>query len=220
MAPDDRDFDELARLWREQELDADNWNSEEILMNVKRKSEQFDRKIRRRDAVEAAAGAIVIGVFAWVSWQIPGIVPKLGALVASGCVGFALWKMFRVQRRNRGTRQDLALTARLQQEISRVDDQIQLLRNVVSWYVLPLAAGGTVWSTTATVPVAETSPALAAASIGVTLVGSVVIFSLVGYVVWKLNQRAVERELIPYRDELRSLLEQAANGGATNGGAA
>ncbi|ANM31099.1 hypothetical protein ABI59_18240 [Acidobacteria bacterium Mor1] len=212
MTPDDRDFDELARLWRDQEVDADTWNTEEILMNVKRKSERFDRTIRRRDAVEAIAGALVIGVFGWVSWQTPGIIPKLGALFASGCVVFALWKMYRVQRRNRGAREDLPLTARLKQEISRVEDQIRLLRRVVSWYVLPLAAGGTVWATTATVPVAETSLALAAASIGVVLAGSVVIFSLVGYMVWKLNQRAVERQLIPYRDELRALLDQASNG--------
>jgi len=100
------------------------------------------------------------------------------------------------------------LVDRLRREIAKLEAQIDLLRTVRSWYVLPLAAGATVWLATL-VPAIGLPPGATPAALLAAVAVSGLVFGFVGWVVVRLNRRAVEADLLPYRRELEALLAEA-----------
>lgn len=80
-------------------------------------------------------------------------------------------------------------------ELERIERQIQLLRSVLWWYIVPCMLGVNVMF----VGLAGVGPATLA--YGVTTL-------LIGWGLYALNVRAVARDLVPARNELAGLLSQ------------
>lgn len=205
MAADDAQFDEWGRLWRDQRTPLLEERSEDMLKKVKERSRRFDRTIVWRDAREAVAGLFGASVMVWVSWLAPGWLPKIGAAAATVGVLYVIARLSRVRRRHGPVREDVPLVERLHAEIAKVEAQADLLRSVRSWYMTPLAVGSTIWL--ASLVPAIGMPALAtAAGLAAAVLFSTLLFYAVGWVVVKLNARAVRMELEPYCEELRQML--------------
>jgi hypothetical protein len=215
MSVDERELAELADLWRAQPLPSRAWTREEIARRVRAKARQHDRAIFWRNVREAVAGALLIGTMGWTSWLAPGWLPKLGALVGVASVICVLGRLVRARREHPSARQDLPLVDWLETEARKIEAEIELLRSVRRWYVAPLFAGTAVWGGIlvslglASLPMPRARLALALALV-VLMVG--VIFSAVGWAVWKLNQFGIARYLQPYALELREALREARTG--------
>ena len=199
---------ELALLWGSFAA-TDHPTPEETLMHVIARARRFDRKLLVRDAVEIVAGLFVVGVMGRASLLAPGWLPKVGALGVLLSVVYVAARLLGARRRgaSAGAAAGLPLAERLRHEIEKVETQIELLSWVRRWYVLPLAAGATFWMVTL---VLATGLPAGAAAVGLLLVLLVCagLFAAVGWGVERLNRRAVEQVLVPYRNELAALLAE------------
>ena len=202
---DDR-FDDLEPLWKEQPAAGPEPSSIELLMEVKQKAASFDRRIRRRDMLEIGAALILSAVFAYSALSTPGWLSKLGAVIACSCVGVVIHRLRSARTRLRDAHQDATLAERLSAELKKLDAQIELLRRVRSWYVAPVAIAVTVSMVTSAVPLGEVSMLTAGLVTGIGVALGALVFTLAGLFVWRINQRAVQEELIPYRRELERML--------------
>ena len=200
-------FDDLGRLWRSQPT-ASAFDGKEILMQVKEKASKLERTLFWRDVREIAAAVLALSVMGAVSWQAPGWLPKAGAVFLAGCLVYVVARLLGPRRNDRRIREDAPLVARIETELHKVETQAELLRTVRSWYILPISIGGTIWVATLIPSVPLPSGALLPA-LGLVVLASGLIFLLVGWMVEKLNEQALRRSLVPYRDELREMLEQA-----------
>jgi hypothetical protein len=200
---------ELARLWGSAAEPADPPDEAEILVQVSRRARRLDRRLLVRDAVETAAGLLVAVAMGRASWLAPGWLPKVGAAAVVAAVVYVVYRLLAARRRGAGAAAaGRPLTDHLRREIAKVQAQIDLLRTVRTWYVLPLAAGATLWLATL-VPAVGLPPGATAVALLLAVAVSAVVFGIVGWVVVRLNRRAVEADLLPYRRELEVLLAEA-----------
>lgn len=210
MSVDDREFDELARLWKARP-EPSTWSAEQALMEIKKKARKFDRSILWRDVREAAAGLLALGAMGTASVLAPGWLPKLGLAVLAVCIGAVLTRLWRTRRAHGPLADDLPTVERLRGEIRKVEAQARLLRTVRSWYVMPIAVGGTAWMATLTPAIGLQGGALLAGML-FAVAASAAIFGAVGWFVVWLNRRAVRLELEPYRTELVETLARVDAG--------
>ena len=200
------DRNEMVRLWRSQ-AELGGPSPEEIVMEVKERARKFDRTIFRRDAAEVVVGLFLAAVMLGTAFQAPGWWPKLGALVAIGFIAFVLARLLGARKEGYTVSESMALAERLRAETARVEAQIELLSSVRSWYLWPLAVGGTLW-VLSFVPALDQPPNLAVGTAMFLLFACAAIFWAVGFAIEKANHRAVAEHLEPYRQDLQDLLGQ------------
>lgn len=207
---------EMFRLWRARSAAAggserdDEEEEKEVLMQVQKESAKLRRALLWRDAREVAAGLLVVVATGYASWQAPGRLPKLGAAAVLIAVVYTCFRLLATRRTGAAAARSAAafpLAERLRREIAAVEGQIDLLRSVASWYVLPLAAGGAAWLVTL-VPAMPLPAWARAVAVAAVLAFCALLFWGVGKAVVALNRRAAEDDLVPYRDELVSLLRE------------
>jgi hypothetical protein len=125
---------EWARVWQEDLTAA--VDAERIGRRIMAQVWRFDQKIFWRNFREYAAGITMLAVF--VGQLVMGA-DRVGALIGIGGVGFVMvylwWKHRGLQPLDPAA--DVA-TYRLAM-VTRIDDQIRLLRTVAYWYLLPIA---------------------------------------------------------------------------------
>ncbi len=200
-------FDELQTLWREG-ADAPPPAPEDVRA-LRSEAAAFDRAIRWRDWRETAAAAVVAVAFGSMYPEAPPLA-RLGVVLSIVGAVFAIGWMVRAQRRQPRPAPDLPAAEALRVALARVEIQIHLLRSVVWWYLLPLAIGPMVLVASGYVEMqremrAPETAAEIAFVIGVYLAPLLILGSVFG-VIYKLNQRAVRRDLLPLRDRLAALL--------------
>jgi hypothetical protein len=196
------DLDELKTVWQERRLTAPPLTKEELMSNVMQRLERLRREVMWRDARESAVAILVAAIFAVAAYFIPTPLARAGALLLVGASLMVVAILFALrQRHGRGeTAPDASLAEFCRRELAHVDAQIRWMRRVAWWYIAPFLAGvnmffwGTIHSTTA------------------GTVYLIVTVALSAGIYW-LNQRAVQRELLPLRRDLQqSLADLSANG--------
>jgi hypothetical protein len=195
--------EELRRLWR---LGSEEDRAtRERIAGVAGRAAKLDRVLLRRDRVEVLAGVLVIVVALGVSLAAPGWTPKLGAAVLAAGVTYTLRRLVAASQRHRHMPDDLPVAARVRRELDRVQEQIELLRSVRSWYLVPISVGGMAWML-AIVSAAPLRPGLLPALLAVSGVAGLSLFGVVGWAIERLNRKAA-RNLEPYRADLEALLD-------------
>jgi hypothetical protein len=125
------DEEDLMRTWQGTPVSMPD--PADLARQISDKMQRFDRRIRWRNAREYGAGVLLLAALAKPisEGRAAAIVMAAGALVALG----RLWWKHRGQRPL-----DVATDAQTYQAavLKRFDDQIQLLRGVRYWYLLPL----------------------------------------------------------------------------------
>lgn len=194
-------LDEYREVWQQEDEDEGELAEEELLSAVKERSEAFDRKIRRRDGLEIAVAVAVVLLFGYEAVTAASWLARAGAGIIVAGAALIVWRLRRA-RRNGGARlAGRPVAERLRAELEKVDAQIELLESVLWWYLGPPTAGAVLF-------VVGTGGGLDA----MTLVAIALILA-VGAVVWRLNRRAVRRDLRPRRRELAELLERIESDG-------
>lgn len=101
----------------------------------------FDRKVKRRNVTEIAAGLLVLVVFGAGAVMVPDWRMRTACLINCAAIiwvmGFILWKGTGPEE----PAPDATLESYRESLRRRYDYQIQLLRNVKFWYLLPLYIG-------------------------------------------------------------------------------
>jgi hypothetical protein len=133
--------DELRNLWHSGMGAQSAKGGEEMLALVIEKTRSFDRRIAVRNAIEAAASALVFCIFGFFAWKAPSVIIRVGmAIVALS----AVWIAFYILRFGAGPKQvdaGMALSRYSELLLENYEQQIRLLRRVKYWYLLPPYVG-------------------------------------------------------------------------------
>jgi D-alanyl-D-alanine-carboxypeptidase/D-alanyl-D-alanine-endopeptidase len=193
---------ELKDLWQKQKLEAAPLVDARAQIEAMRtKMSELHATLNARNVGELATCGFVIIVFGVYFFIFPYPVTRLGDLIVIGGCLLASWKF--IESRRRAPRPDAAapMAHWLKQERERVHHEAELLRTVLWWYILPIGLGTNVffWGL----------PKLPwAAKIGFTGVATLI------YVwIYRRNQTARRKKLLPVQDELEALLQQESQTG-------
>lgn len=179
-------FDDLGAAWHAGDA-ARATPTPESLRQIRARAEELDRLVRRRDRVETITALLMLVPFGWAAAVTTSTTSRAGALlIMAACLLIPV----RLRLARQGAPElSLPLALFLAEELARVRAQVRLLRSVFWWYLAPLGTGVVLF-----VAGRSPSPWLTA---GVTLVVLLLYAAL-----WRLNQQAVERHLLPRAEEL------------------
>ena len=182
------EFDRLVEVWRQEpEPAAPPVELAPLLGQL----EALDRSVRRRDRLEIGSALLMLPLFAWMGFSAPTPLARIGALVT--VLGLIVIPIRLLAARRLPFDRGNSVAGALHQELDRVLAQERLLRTVLWWYLAPLGLGASL------LIVGSTSSPWIAASL-------VVLIAWLYAQIWRLNRRAIERELQPRIRELVSWL--------------
>jgi CubicO group peptidase (beta-lactamase class C family) len=166
---------------------------------VQRNQRDFRAIIFRRDFIEVAVALLLIpywfyaGITHSLPWTWYLTVPVLVWLA-----GFML--VYRARHKQKPNQQDEPLLQCVQRSLKEVESQVWLLRNVFWWYLLPPSIS--ILAFFADVSFSNAKDWLDALSFAPLCVVLVALY----YFIYRLNQRAVDSDLEPRRQELLALI--------------
>ncbi|MEM9657630.1 MAG: hypothetical protein AAF961_04640 [Planctomycetota bacterium] len=199
MSPDD-----FQQAWRAQAARTRvTIDAALLLEEVQRDQRAFRAMILGRDSVEILVALVMIPVWFYLGALIS--LPwtwYLGVPALLWMAGFML--VFRLRHPQRASRPDDSLLECVKNSLRQVENQIWLLRNVLWWYLLPPGVALTVFFVhVAWQGAVATDDWLSGLGAATFLCGFV---SALYYWIYRLNQRAVDSQLEPKRQELLMLV--------------
>lgn len=211
-------WDDCAGIWKRQPLPLGaGASTAELGRSFEAKSRKLAASLFLRDVLEASAGLLVAGVFAFMWWHIGAEGwPMAGAiLLVLGVTGFFVRERLRSHRPQAGP--EASMLVRLDAELDELRHQSRLLGRVGTWYLLPCALA-MVCCGAAVTPrmIRELPPGFFAELLDHALL----LAGLVGFLgiglpllfggVWALSRRAVRKNLAPRIEELERLRREVA----------
>jgi hypothetical protein len=198
-------FDELQDKWQSHQPKCKlNTEADYLLKEVKRNKQYFEAMIFWRDFRETVVAFILVGIFGYfgiISHSWGTITMALMCLFVGGSI-----IVDRIlQKRNR-PKYDDSLTGCIADSLAQVTHQIWGLKSVFWWYLLPLLIGAACmtgefgWNLRNNTEMFWSH-----------IIKSTLIWGLLCWGVYELNQWAVRSELIPRQKELQQLLDTISN---------
>ena len=189
---------DIQDLWQSQPTEPPRISIEDL----RRKMSKFERIIFWRNIREYAAGVFVVTAYGFYEWRFPQPLMRVGSGLV---IAATLYVMFQLHRRASVQRApaDLGLSTSIEFHRRALIRQLDALRTIWSWYILPFVPGFAVFLTGSAISQRAAHPMslfhlLRGYSIPVGLV------AVVSFGVWKLNQRAA-RKLQTQIDEMTAL---------------
>jgi len=192
--------DDLEQLWKTQPVDP-AVKGEEMRKIILKKTEKFDRTIRRRNMRETIAAVIVAIFFTYIAWGQHNAIERAGSfIIAAG----ALWIIYYMRRH--GTEPadpnpDETLEGYQRALVRKYDHQIRLLRKVKFWYLAPLYVGLLTGSAGLVKELAEKGESIWLAAV------FPLFYTLVFAGIWWLNEVYGVRKLSRLRAQITSGIE-------------
>ena len=202
-------FEEIQKLWEAQSpAVGEGAPDPALLARIKAESAKFATMIRRRDRRELVAGifyAVVFLLTGLLAWKLGGqvwlFVVAAGAML--GVCAFLVGEKTLAARRDGPTPE--TLLGNLKADRRQVARQIWLLRNVAWWYLFPAQLGWLLFYLGILVNLATITPL-----VYIVLPWRLWRLWTGGRRVYRLNQDAVEKSLLPRLRELDALREELA----------
>jgi len=185
-------LDDFKPQWQQRQRDLDR-SVDHVIKNVRSRMSSFDRTIWFRDMREAFAAALLSIWYSFDLFQAQNWLGKIGAGIGILACVIIVLVLYWAQRKGKVARTDLPLEDYCKAELTRVDRQIWLLRNVHWWYLGPLFVA-------IVVQIAGKNPSPSGLIFLLFFV-----LPLFGFVYW-LNRVAVRFQLLPLRRELTSAI--------------
>lgn len=200
-------FEDLQHAWQQQPADVSV--DEALTTRVKRTSRAFSRQIFWRDLREVAACVLVAIVFGKVALDAgsDGAAATWPAWTAAA-LPIAVAAFFLIDRvilHRRARPQGEVLAIEIERTAMAVQHQIWLLRNVLWWYILPLALCSILIGVQIILYAPDSFPSWARWAVACLVI---VPTGWIDWWVWKLNQNAIHNELEPRLAELEALREE------------
>ena len=196
--------DELKKLWQQQPLRDPAISPAQVMSAMQSKTTQLRRTLLARDILELAACAVVIiifGIFYFTVSRTP--ISRLGDLIVIGSSIFIAWKLVHAHRSNPPALPGATVVESLRAELNAVRAQSQLLGNILWWYLLPLGIGifvGTWGSFTGGL-----------GGLVFNIIYTIGVIALYAFI-YRLNQSARAKQLLPVERQLESLIHSAETG--------
>lgn len=186
--------DEIKKLWQLESADAPPaLPNEQQLAAIKKRTASFGRTIFWRDARESIVAIFLIGYFGWAYFRLASSTSRIGCiLLILSCLLICWYPIWRKRRAAR-IAPDAPMLETLRCELRKVDVQIDLLRSIAWWYLLPLGVGVIIYNLGI------------AGSLGAWISYAIFVIALFAFIYWQ-NQRAVRKTLLPLKREIESLL--------------
>jgi hypothetical protein len=192
--------DDLKKLWQQQSLREPAPSGAQLISAMQNKTSLLRRCLDARDLRELLACAFVIivfGCFYFTVYREP--LSRVGVWIIMGGMVFIAWKIVHTRRSTPPAPPGATVVESLRAELNSVRTQSRLLGSVLWWYILPSFIGVTV------------------ATWGLRIdpyskIFCTVIFIAVNAWIYRLNQRAVSKQLLPVEAQLQSLLHSAETG--------
>ena len=185
---------ELKRSWKERNDQLAGENVDQLADHLRTRSSWFENTIARRDLREHAAAIFVLLFFGVSFFSLPTVTARIGCgIIMAGSIVIMCTLIW--SRRGKPLMHQLSVIDFTKEQLLRLDRQIWLLRNVTWWYTGPLMLGIFIF-------VLGIAPAT---GFVLAYLAACVLF---GWFVHWLNQQAVKKQLMPYREELLNTLEQ------------
>jgi hypothetical protein len=195
------EFDEIKNAWDKQDDNKIQINANVLMAELNRSGDYFRSIIMQRDRLEIGAAVLCAAVF----FAFGIYCGKVGLgfvwpifLLTLLCVYLAAFLIgdHMLQRRKRP---DVSGSIRgcIEAMLWDVNHQAWLLKNVFWWYLLPPGIGLTAWFV------------YAAQLTGAWVMCMLMLAGTVGsyWGVYRLNQKAVKKELVPRKEELERMLK-------------
>lgn len=177
---------DVKQLWQAQTREPVGISPEEL----RRMAQKLPKTILRRNLIEYVTAAFLIAIFGYYCWKFEAALVRLGcALIIAG----VLFVVYQLHKRGsaKSVPAELALNTCLEFHRVELERQRDMLRNVWSWYLLPLVPGLLVFmiglfSFVLQLPGARAHIGFVAA----WFVGTAAFCAAVFALVWKVNQLA------------------------------
>lgn len=167
---------------------------------LRARSDAFRRKIARRNALEYAAGALVVAGFGFTMVILPMPLMQLACAMIIATTIHVLWQLHRRGASLPGDSADGALPVLVQQRAA-LSRQRDALKNVFGWYLAPYLPGMALFFA---VPVVTDPPALGTEAF-IRVAVSAAFLVIVPVAIWWVNQVAA-RDLQRQVDEIDALI--------------
>jgi hypothetical protein len=199
--------DELKKLWQQQPLRNPDPSAAQLVSAMQNKTTQLRRTLLARDVRELAACVFVGVIFGIYYFTQRAPVTRIGALITVAGAIFVACKILYARRKTPAAKPDATVVESLRAELDSVRAQSQLLGSILWWYLLPLALGTLVfvWG----MPFG--GRAFTFGAIVFKIVFTLGTLALDVFI-YRLNQRARSRQLLPVEAQLQSLLHSAQTG--------
>jgi hypothetical protein len=169
----------LQALWQSQSRDGNAISLDQI----RQKSRRLERLVSRRNRLEYVAAVVVVVSFSWIMWVEPSGTVRTGAGLLIAAMVFMAYRLH-----TRGTAtsfpSDLGLRSALEFHCIQLKRQVDLLRSVWWWYLLPMVPGFVVL---------DIGMALEHPERTLRIVASGVLAVLLALGIYELNRRAAVR---------------------------
>jgi hypothetical protein len=199
--------DELKKLWQQQPLREPAPSASQLISAIQKQTSQLRRILGARDIGELVACAFVMIVFGCFAFFLHAHQPisRLGDWIIIASTIFIAWKLIHTRRTTPSAPAGATIVESLRAELNSVRAQSRLLGSVLWWYLLPSFVGLLVM-TWGGLPINDpvTLLVMIPANIIVTL-----FFIAVDVFIYRLNQRARAKQLLPLEAQLESLLHSA-----------
>lgn len=198
--------DDLQAAWQAQDPPTLQVDADALLRLVNRNRWSLRATVFWRDVREVGAGLILLPA-SWYISRYAGDQWLLLGVAGLWVIGYLLVDRWR-HRRRAGIAVDRPLLECVEESLTEVEHQIQLLKGVWRWYALPLTLAGLVasgWTMLEADGPARLRWGVFAYQAAVLLV--------VHVAVCRLNRWAVESELIPRAEELKAVRESVLRAG-------
>jgi len=192
--------DELKKLWQQQPLREPAPSTERLISAMQSKASLLRRHLHARDLRELLACAVVFIVFGCFYFTVYcNPISRVGVWIIFGSTILIARKIVRTRRTTPPAPPGATIVESLQAELKSVRTQSHLLGSVLWWYLLPGFIGVTVatWGL-------QIDP--------FTKTACTAFFIAIDAWIYRLNQRAVAKHLLPLEAQLQSLLHAAETG--------
>lgn len=202
--------DELKKLWQQQPLREPSPSAAHLISAMRKQTSQLRLILDARDLRELTACAFVMIVFACYAFFLHAHQPiaRFGDWIVIASMICIASKLIYTRRSTPPAAPGATIVESLRAELNSVRAQSRLLGSVLWWYLLPSLVGSLVM-TWGGLPINEPDALviMIPANIIVTL------FFIVVYVfIYRINQGARARQLLPLEAQLESLLHSAETG--------
>ncbi len=140
-------LDDAKELWTSEQdsntpsMSARSLSDDELLRLVKEKAEAFNQRLWRRDLLESIAAVATFLFFGWILLRDPSWWTRSGALLLMAGSAYVFWRLRRARTRHAAPSPDRPVAEVLRTERAKVEEQIQLLNNILGWYLAPITLG-------------------------------------------------------------------------------
>ena len=131
--------DDLEQLWKTQPVDP-AVKGEEMRKIVLKKTEKFDRAIRRRNMRETVAAGVLAMMGSYGAWAQHDTFGRASSMILVAASLWIIYYMWRHGAEPPDPNPDQTLEGYQRALVLKYDHQIRLLRNVKLWYLAPLYA--------------------------------------------------------------------------------